>query len=64
MHDLQNQHLVRYYGMDIRLDGDIIAMHLIMEHVGGGSLRTKIQQFSPMNIEVIAPRLLFQFIMH
>ena len=50
--ELAHANLVRYYGADLTHENDVITLNLIMEHVGGGSLRTKIQQFSPLPLDV------------
>ncbi len=50
--EVRHAHVVAYHGLDVMMEADVITLNLIMEHVGGGSLRTKIQQFSPMNFEV------------
>ena len=50
--DLSHGNLVSYHGLDVSHEAEIITLHLIMENVGGGSLRTKIQQFSPLTLEV------------
>jgi hypothetical protein len=50
--DVNHQNLVQFFGLDSYLESDVITLHLIMEHVGGGSLRTKIAQFGCLSAEV------------
>ena len=53
LRDLAHPHLVHYYGLDHYVESDTLMLHLIMEHVGGGCLRTKIQQFNSLSPEVL-----------
>jgi serine/threonine protein kinase len=52
LRELAHPNLCHFFGLDHYMDNDTLMIHLIMEHVGGGSLRTKIQQFSSLSAEV------------